>query len=238
MIRQDAEIIGWIDGQPVSRHRLDDRIAALRGGPRAAALPEPGTGEYRQFVRWTAHVLFTEELCRRAIPQPPSAPAPLDAISAVQLGSINTAAWHCEPAVGAAFHRLLPEYAPETATATPIHWFRLSGAMGTGQPPAAPPPLSSLGWSTLDDLPGVLSEAARHAIPGAVTGPLRTETHWYYLRLDETARRPARTADPDRGIALRAFARWLDQRRQRSLRTAPGFEHPGDPSQPDNTHRH
>jgi [acyl-carrier-protein] S-malonyltransferase len=36
----------------------------------------------------------------------------------------------------------------------------------------------------------------------------------------------------------RAFRVWLDQRRADLVRLAHGYEHPGDPRQPDNTHRH
>ncbi|MDT5146135.1 MAG: [acyl-carrier-protein] S-malonyltransferase, partial [Mycobacterium sp.] len=36
----------------------------------------------------------------------------------------------------------------------------------------------------------------------------------------------------------RAFRLWLDERRAALVRLAPGYEHPGDPRQPDNTHRH
>lgn len=36
----------------------------------------------------------------------------------------------------------------------------------------------------------------------------------------------------------RAFRTWLDQRRAALVWLAPGYEHPGDPRQPDNTHRH
>ena len=36
----------------------------------------------------------------------------------------------------------------------------------------------------------------------------------------------------------RAFIAWLDGRNAELVRLAPGYEHPGDPSQPDNTHRH
>lgn len=36
----------------------------------------------------------------------------------------------------------------------------------------------------------------------------------------------------------RAFRIWLDQRRAALVRLAPGYEHPGDPRQPDNTHKH
>ena len=36
----------------------------------------------------------------------------------------------------------------------------------------------------------------------------------------------------------RAFRVWLDARRDALVELAPGYEHPGDPAQPDNTHRH
>ncbi|MDT5066640.1 MAG: [acyl-carrier-protein] S-malonyltransferase, partial [Mycobacterium sp.] len=36
----------------------------------------------------------------------------------------------------------------------------------------------------------------------------------------------------------REFRRWLDARCAELVRLAPGYEHPGDPRQPDNTHRH
>jgi [acyl-carrier-protein] S-malonyltransferase len=36
----------------------------------------------------------------------------------------------------------------------------------------------------------------------------------------------------------RAFTAWLDRHADDHVRLAPGFEHPGDPRQPDNTHRH
>ena len=36
----------------------------------------------------------------------------------------------------------------------------------------------------------------------------------------------------------REFRRWLDARRAEVVRLSPGYEHPGDPRQPDNTHKH
>jgi [acyl-carrier-protein] S-malonyltransferase len=41
-----------------------------------------------------------------------------------------------------------------------------------------------------------------------------------------------------RAARLRVFARWLDERRAADLTLVPGLEHPGDPTQPDNHHRH
>lgn len=55
-------------------------------------------------------------------------------------------------------------------------------------------------------------------------------------------RRPAAPADVARELLgaarRRAFATWLDQRRAELTVLAPGYEHPGDPRQPDNTHKH
>jgi [acyl-carrier-protein] S-malonyltransferase len=58
-------------------------------------------------------------------------------------------------------------------------------------------------------------------------------------------RNPLRfTNDADVAAHLRAAARrrafrlWLDGRCAAVVRLAPGYEHPGDPRQPDNTHRH
>jgi [acyl-carrier-protein] S-malonyltransferase len=46
-------------------------------------------------------------------------------------------------------------------------------------------------------------------------------------------------ADHLRGAARRrAFRVWLDARCAVVVQLAPGYEHPGDPRQPDNTHRH
>jgi [acyl-carrier-protein] S-malonyltransferase len=71
---------------------------------------------------------------------------------------------------------------------------------------------------------------------------VRSSLGWHFATVTATEVRAApqtarltRSADPSR---LTAFTRWLDERRQALVVHAPGFEHPGDPSQPDNTHRH
>lgn len=45
-------------------------------------------------------------------------------------------------------------------------------------------------------------------------------------------------ADLRSAAQRREFRRWLDARCAAAVHLAPGFEHPGDPTQPDNTHRH
>jgi len=55
------------------------------------------------------------------------------------------------------------------------------------------------------------------------------------LRFADTAE----VADHLRGAARRrAFRLWLDARCAAVVELAPGYEHPGDPRQPDNAHRH
>ena len=51
----------------------------------------------------------------------------------------------------------------------------------------------------------------------------------------------ARTAIAEHLLAAarrRSFRLWLDARRAALVELAPGYEHPGDPRQPDNTHKH
>ncbi len=54
--------------------------------------------------------------------------------------------------------------------------------------------------------------------------------------LDEV--RPAITEHLRGAARRRAFRLWLDARRAELVELAPGYEHPGDPRQPDNTHKH
>ncbi|GAA4290418.1 hypothetical protein GCM10023148_54540 [Actinokineospora soli] len=94
--QRSATVIGWVAGEPLPRTLLDERVRAMRAGPRACALPAPGTSEDRQLVRWVAHVLFTEAVCLREARLrglPADEPVPLPPLVAVQVGSIAAAAW-------------------------------------------------------------------------------------------------------------------------------------------------
>lgn len=57
----------------------------------------------------------------------------------------------------------------------------------------------------------------------------------------ETSLADVRTEIAEHLLAVarrREFRRWLDARREELVHLAPGYEHPGDPRQPDNTHKH
>lgn len=56
--------------------------------------------------------------------------------------------------------------------------------------------------------------------------------------LDFAQARPLIAAHLIGAARRRAFRRWLDARCAELVDLAPGYEHPGDPRQPDNTHRH
>ena len=89
----------------------------------------------------------------------------------------------------------------------------------------------------------MFAAAARRAV-----GPVRDPLGEHTLEVVEV--RPARmrplaeVGAVDRGAGCssaarrRAFIAWLDEQVTARVRLAPGFEHPGDPRQPDNTHRH
>lgn len=95
---------------------------------------------------------------------------------------------------------------------------------------------------------GVLADPLARAVYGTVTAGVDVDDE---AVADYQRRNPNRFngSQPDgavpaigemlRGAARRrAFRIWLEQRRAALVWLAPGYEHPGDPRQPDNTHKH
>jgi [acyl-carrier-protein] S-malonyltransferase len=93
---------------------------------------------------------------------------------------------------------------------------------------------------------GALADPIARAVFARVTAgvDVDAETVADYRRRNPD--RFAAQAEPEVAIAAmlrgaarrRAFRLWLDQRRAALVELAPGYEHPGDPRQPDNIHRH
>jgi [acyl-carrier-protein] S-malonyltransferase len=232
-------VLGWLDGRPIPRSGLDQRLAALRGGPRSSALPVPGSSEDRQLVRWVAQVMLTELLCEaeaaeRGLDIGQAPPVRLDQRAAVELGSITAAAFEGSAAVRAVYEAVTadvsvpPEQAAAYAAATarpagPAEW-RL--ATPDGEFDAAP-----------DTLPQRLSDALAEVRPGETVNVDGYEVTLLGTRASDVGR--ASDGEHLLGAARRlAFVHWLDHARAHRLRLVPGLEHPGDPAQPDNHHRH
>ncbi|MDM4719471.1 hypothetical protein QTQ03_07620 [Micromonospora sp. WMMA1363] len=238
-VHHDEPVLGWLDGRPLARTELDRRLAALRGGPRSGALPAPGSAEDRQLTRWVAQVVLTERLCTaeaaaRGLDVTGAPPARLDQLAAVELGSITAAAFEGCAAVRALYENLTADVTVPTAQIAayraakrprpPGVVWRLSAADGDFD--AAP-----------DTLPAALTAALRAATPGDTV----TAGEWTVVLRDRRESVDPAPDPTDRIIAAArraVFVRWLDHARAHRLRLVPGLEHPGDPQQPDNHHRH
>jgi [acyl-carrier-protein] S-malonyltransferase len=88
----------------------------------------------------------------------------------------------------------------------------------------------------------LLGDALARALFVSVTAAVDitdAEVHDYLERNPHRFGSTAQVAEHLRGAARRrTFRRWLDARCAELVELAPGYEHPGDPRQPDNTHRH
>ncbi|MEW9546873.1 peptidylprolyl isomerase [Nonomuraea sp. NPDC050783] len=258
----EAAVIGWVDGRPVPRAVLDQRVAGLRGGPFGAALPLPGTAEARQLSRWLTQVILTEVLCETSARASRLAPAegpPLDRLAAVELGSINAAAYQGSPWVRAVFEQVT------AGTPIPPEWRARPSRPEAGRAhhvrhrlfpdrPAAeratPDDLDPLGPVDLASLPAALADALSRHPPGALVGPVPDPLGWHVALATPAPlphSSPEGTTPPVPTPSLqqhrqaarrRAFARWLDEARAERIVLVPGLEHPGDPRQPDNHHKH
>ena len=197
-----------VGGVPVPVDEVDAREARLRDGPLAAALPAIGTSEGRQLRRWLTQLLVTERVL--AAEAAALGVTARDAPSEAELLPDTTARLEIGSIAAAAL-------ADPCARAL---FARVTAAVDVSD----------------DDVAGY---HARNPLRFAATGPDR---HGWRAptvaapRLDQVREV---IADHLRAAARRrAFRVWLDERRAELVRLAPGYEHPGDPRQPDNTHRH
>ncbi|MEV4612570.1 hypothetical protein AB0K43_08210 [Kitasatospora sp. NPDC049258] len=231
-----AAVLGLLDGRPLARTELDRRLAALRRGPRSAALPVPGSAEDRQLTRWVAQVVLTEELCaaeaaERGLDRAEAEPVRLDQRAAVELGSITAAAFEGSAAVRAVYRAVTagtaadPELRAPTPPGPPVEVWRLATPDGE-----------------FEATPGSLPTALAAALGAAEPGRPVSAGGWTATLLERRTpahEHPAEAAEQLLDSARRtAFAHWLDRTRATRLTLVPGLEHPGDPAQPDNHHRH
>lgn len=245
-------VLGYLDGRPLPRARLDGRLARLRSGARAAVLPTPGSSEDRQLARWLAQVILTEELCVAeaarlglAVVGPAVA---ADDVAAVELGSILAAAWANAPAVRAVFHSVtatvgvdesaVRAYWRANASALPDRWL-LRHRLNDG--PAQP--LGPVGGEELPSAMSVILDSASVGTAFEVDDALGKHTvivdaHWPGRDPDYDVDAPGIREQLLASARRKAFVRWCDAARAARVVNVAGLEHPGDPDQPDNHHQH
>ena len=187
---------------------VDAREATLRDAMPAAALPRAGTSEGRQLRRWLTQLLVTERVIEDE----------------------------------AADTGVTAEGAPTEDELLPDDSARLE--IGSIAAAALADPLARAMYAhvTADVDVTDADIADYHA-----RNPMRFAAlsvggnGWRTAIVEAPPLNAVRSliAEHLRGAARRrAFRLWLDSRRAELVRLAPGYEHPGDPRQPDNTHRH
>jgi [acyl-carrier-protein] S-malonyltransferase len=203
-----SPVAATVGGVGVPVTDVDAREATLRNVMPAAALPRAGTSEGRQLRRWLTQLVVTERVI------------------------------HTE----AADAGITGERAPTEDELLPDDSARLE--IGSVAAAALADPLARAMYAHVTADVDVTDAAvadyhsrnpARFSERSGAVNGWRTATA-EAAPLDVV--RPV-IVEHLRGAARRrAFRMWLDSRRAELVRLAPGYEHPGDPRQPDNTHRH
>ena len=200
--------VASVQGVPVSIEVVDEREARLRNGPLASALPTAGTSEGRQLRRWLTQLIVTER------------------VIAVEAGArgVNV------------------DTAPSEEELLPDITARLEIGSIAAAALADPRARALFAHITADVDVGDDDVTAYHdRNPLRFTGSHSATNGWRVppATVPPLAEVRSAIAEHLRAAARRrAFRVWLDQRRTALVRLAPGYEHPGDPRQPDNTHRH
>lgn len=200
--------VATVGGVPVPVDEVDEREARLRDGPLAAGLPSAGTSEGRQLRRWLTQLIVTER------------------VVAAQAAALGVSG---QEALSEA------ELLPDTTARLEIG----SIAAATLSDPCARALFARVTAAVDVSDDDVADYHARNPLRFATTGPGRDGWRAPVIVAPPLPQVRPLIADHLRAAARRrAFRLWLDERRAEMVRLAPGYEHPGDPRQPDNTHRH
>jgi len=249
--------VAWVDGVGIDVGEVDEREAELRRGPVASTLPRVGSSEGRQLRRWVVQVLVAERIVEAAGHSAVGAPelgelAP-DRAALLGLGSVAADLLTRNALARQVFLDVTADVDVSRAevarywTANP-EVFRVPErrvvrhAIGDVEPERRP-----LRTVRVGELTGVVGDAVFGAAAGSRVGPVRDALGVHTVLVVEVLPARVRSLDEVRGevrrkllagARRREFTAWLDGEVSRRVRLAHGYEHPGDPGQPDNTHRH
>jgi [acyl-carrier-protein] S-malonyltransferase len=200
--------VATVAGLPVSTDEVDAAEARLRDGPGASALPARGTSEGRQLRRWLTQLIVTQRVV--------AAESAARGLTGLEAPSQD---------------ELLPDVTARLEIG--------SVAAATLADPGARALFADVtaGVRVTDE--EVADYHARNPLRFVQARPDRHGWRTQPSSGPPLAEVRSAIAEHLRGAARRrAFRVWLDARRAELVQLAAGYEHPGDPRQPDNTHRH
>jgi [acyl-carrier-protein] S-malonyltransferase len=244
--------VAWVSGTPVDSSDVDGREMELRSGPVAPTLPRERTGEGRQLRRWLVQVLVAERLVAeeaRGLPEgPPLAAIAPDRAAMLGLGSVAADLLARDPSARAVFAAVTADVRVSAEAVGQCYdpaRYRVSEERVVRHAIGGAPPRRRV--LRRGELTGPVEDAVFAADVGDTVGPVRDPLGTHTLVVEELRPERVRPLDEVRdsitewltaAARRRAFTAWLDERMASRVRLAPGYEHPGDPNQPDNTHRH
>ncbi|BBX84381.1 DUF7158 domain-containing protein [Mycolicibacterium aubagnense] len=200
--------IAIVAGRTIPVAVLDERESCLRASALASSLPVPGTSEGRQLRRWLTQLLVTDEVVRVAAAE--LGVDDRDTPTEADLLPDAVARMELGSIAAAALERPLARALFGYVTSTvQLSDDEIEGYHARNPLRFAPPVPGPDGWSAVPTVAPVLDQV-----------------------------RPQITAHLLGSARRRAFRHWLDARRAEAVQLAPGYEHPGDPRQPDHVHRH
>lgn len=203
-------VAATVAGRAVTVTDVDERETELRATVLASALPRPDTSEGRQLRRWLTQLIVAE----RVVEAETVEAEPVDVV----------------PGDVPAEDDLLPDTAARLeigSIAASVLRDRRARAVF----------IRVTADVRVDDYE-VAEYHARN--PSRFSTPVVVDGGWHHPPVPQTLdeARPAVAAHLLASARRRRFRLWLDARRAELVALAPGYEHPGDPRQPDNTHKH
>lgn len=202
-------VAATVGGAPVDVREVDAREAALRAAPQVAALPRPGTSEGRQLRRWLTQLVVTERVVAHEA-----------AVRGIAAGADT----------------------PSEDDVLPDTTARLEIGSIAAAALAAPLARALFAHVTADvdvDEAAVVAYHVRNPRRFSRAAASDQADGWRVMSAPDLVEvRPLIAAHLRGAARRRAFRTWLGERRAALVWLAPGYEHPGDPRQPDNTHKH
>lgn len=248
-------VVAWVGSSVVHLSDVDRREALLRAGVVAPVLPRERTGEGRQLRRWLVQVLVAERLVvDEARVRGISADGPpLSAIAPDRAAMLGLGSVAADLLVRSSVARAVFVAVTADVGAPSVERFYADNPERFWVPEERVV-LHTIGDGAArrrvlrrGELTGPVEDAVFEAAVGDLVGPVKDPLGVHSLCVEEVRVARVRSLDEVRvevsewllaGARRRAFTAWLDREMAARVRLAPGYEHPGDPGQPDNTHRH